>query len=231
LSIEVLEDAVEIANPQHPHCATVLVVDTSGSMAGPKIEQLIEGIRGFKEDVESDELARKRVDLAIVAFGDGVRTVTPFSAIDEFEPPHLAAGGETPMGAALLQGMELIRARKDEYRQSGMDYYRPWLFLITDGVPTDMRPGDPMWQNVVAELHRGEQSKEFLTFIVGVDSADMELLTQLSPPERPPARLQAGRFREMFVWLSKSQRKVSASKVGDQVPLESPLGWAEISTT
>jgi uncharacterized protein YegL len=226
-----LEDAIEIANPQHPHCATVLVVDTSGSMSGDKIRQLNEGLRYFKQDVESDELARKRVDLSVISFGKGVQTIVPFSSIDAFEPPNLAAHGSTPMGQALLDGMTAISARKSEYRTSGMDYYRPWLLLITDGEPTDMHPGDSMWENVVGELHRGEQDKEFLTFVVGVEPANMATLTRIAPPERPPVQLQAGKFKELFAWLSKSQRKVSASKVGDQVALESPTGWAMISTT
>jgi uncharacterized protein YegL len=226
-----LEEAIEIANPQHPHCATVLVVDTSGSMAGDKIQQLNDGLRYFKEDVESDDLARKRIDLSVISFGLGVQTIVPFCSIDEFEPPALAANGSTPMGEALGEAMTAIRARKSEYRAAGMDYYRPWLFLITDGEPTDMQPGDGMWQRVVADLHQGEANKEFLAFVIGVEPANMQTLGQIAPPERPPVQLQPGKFKEMFAWLSKSQRSVSASKVGEQVALESPIGWATVSTT
>jgi uncharacterized protein YegL len=36
----------------------------------------------------------------------------------------------------------------------------------------------------------------------------------------------------MFQWLSRSQAKVSASKLGEHVAIESPAaaGWGEIST-
>jgi uncharacterized protein YegL len=40
-------------------------------------------------------------------------------------------------------------------------------------------------------------------------------------------------FKEMFLWLSKSQGKISVSKVGEQVALDNPVGpngWAEVST-
>ena len=67
-TLQTLEERIEIANPQHPHCATVLVLDTSGSMAGDKIRQLNEGVRFFVDDVSSDDLARKRVDLAVFSF-------------------------------------------------------------------------------------------------------------------------------------------------------------------
>ena len=46
-----LEDIIEIANPQQPHVATVLLIDTSGSMAG-NIPQLKEGLAQFKEKIE-----------------------------------------------------------------------------------------------------------------------------------------------------------------------------------
>lgn len=229
-----LEEQIEIANPQHPHCATVLVVDTSGSMDGDKIRQLNEGLRFFCDDVQTDDLARKRVEVALVTFGGDVQSSAGFTSIDSFAPAELRASGGTPMGGALLQAVALIDQRKQEYRETGVDYYRPWIFLITDGEPTDMKQGDPLWERVVTAIHDGEARKEFLFFAVGVEPADMELLAQIAPPERAPVRLRPGRFREMFAWLSKSQQRVSASKVGEQVALENPTGpqgWGEVSTT
>lgn len=226
-----LEESIEIANPQHPHCATVLVLDTSGSMvANNKIAQLNDGLRFFKEDVISDELASKRVDLAVITFGQGVTVAHDFSSVEDFDPPALQAGGLTPMGEAILKAMDLIEERKLEYKSRGIDYYRPWIFLITDGEPTDMQPGDETWNKVTAGINDGENNKNFLFFTVGVEPADMDTLKQLSPSNRAPVRLMPGKFRAMFEWLSKSQSKVSASKVGENVQLDSLAGWAEIST-
>jgi uncharacterized protein YegL len=232
-AVPTLEDQIDIANPQHPHCATVLVVDTSGSMQGDKIRQLNDGIRFFREDVSGDDLARKRVDLAVVSFGGSVDTEHDFSSIDDFEPPTLTADGGTPMGESILRAVDMVVERKRAYREMGTDYFRPWIFLITDGEPTDMREGDDLWNRAVAAVREGERRREFLFFAVAVEPADLETLGKIAPPERPPLQLHPGRFKEMFLWLSKSQQRVSASRVGDQVPLEdptSPEGWAHIET-
>lgn len=233
MSVEDLERQIEVANPQHPQVATVLLVDTSGSMAGDKIKQLNEGIRYFRDDVASNDLARKRVEVAIVSFGGDVTTEHSFSSIDDIEVPKLSADGGTPMGEAILQAISLIRSRKQTYKEIGTDYYRPWIFLVTDGEPTDMKPGDDLWDRAVSAIQNGETSREFLFFGVGVEPADMETLRKICPPERPPVQLRPGRFRDMFAWLSKSHQRVSASRVGEQVPLENPTGpngWAEIET-
>jgi uncharacterized protein YegL len=224
-----LEERIEIANPQHPHCATILLIDTSGSMAGDKIRQLNEGLRIFKDDVMSDDLARKRVEVAVVTFGGATQVVHDFTSIETFDPRSFRADGGTPMGGAITEAVEMIRRRKQEYRDAGIDYYRPWIFLVTDGEPTDMRPGDGTWERVVRTVHQGEADKEFLFFAVGVEPADMDTLAMIAPPERPPMRLRPGRFAEMFAWLSASQRRVSASRVGDQLALP-PAGWGEVTT-
>ena len=229
-----LEDSIEVAHPEQPHCATVLLLDTSSSMqAGNKIGQLNDGLRLFKDEVAGDELARKRVDLAVVTFGGTVAVQHDFSAIDEFEPPTLVASGDTPMGEAILRATEMIEERKREYDDRGIDYYRPWIFMITDGEPTDMGPGDAQWTKAVGAVHEGEAGKKFMFFAVGVEPADMDTLAQIAPPNRGPVQLRPGRFKEMFEWLSRSQARVSASTVGDQVDLEDPTGpngWATVST-
>lgn len=226
-----LVDQVEIGNPTQPHCATVLLLDVSGSMDGEKIAHLNQALNAFKEETLRDDLARKRVDLAVLTFGGTVQLVQEFCSIEDFEPPALSAGGGTPLGEAILKAADMLEERKRQYKQQGIDYYRPWIFLLTDGAPTDMEPGDSTWNQVVTRVQAGEAEKKFLFFAVAVEPADTATLAQIAPKGRPPVKLIGAKFIEMFSWLSKSQAKVSSSKIGENVTLENPVaaGWGEIS--
>jgi len=227
-----LVDQVEIGNPTQPHCATVLLLDTSGSMAGEKIAQLNDALKSFKEETLKDDLARKRVELAVLAFGGTVQLVQEFCSIEDFVPPVMSAHGGTPLGEAILKATDMIEERKQQYKQHGIDYYRPWLFLITDGAPTDMEPGDATWNQVVTRVHRGEAEKKFLFFAVAVEPADTGTLAQIAPQTRQPVKLIGTEFAKLFDWLSKSQIKASSSKIGENVQLENPAaaGWGEFSS-
>jgi uncharacterized protein YegL len=214
--------AVEFAENPEPRCACVLLVDTSGSMSGEPIRELNDGLAQFLEELRSDAMALKRVELAVVTFGP-VRVELEFQAADAFGPLHLGITGDTPMGAAITQGLEMLRQRKDVYRQNGISYYRPWVFLLTDGAPTDP------WQRAASLVHEGEAAKAFNFFAIGVRGANMEILRQIAPASRPPMMLQGLRFREFFVWLSNSLGARSRSSTDTQLALPSPSGWAVVS--
>lgn len=235
MSKDDLENIIKLDYKPQPHLATVLLLDTSGSMDGFNIEQLNEGLRTLKEEISKDELARKRVELAVVTFGNGgVNLIHDFSSIEKFEPPTLYADEETPMGKAIIKAIDLVESRKNDYKYAGVDYFRPWIFMITDGVPTDMKPGDSLWNQVVKDVHDGEANRRFSFFAVAVDFADMDVLKQIAPKTRIPLRLKKDKWKEMFVWFSKSQREGSQKNPGDQISVEnpaSPTGWAEIPTS
>ena len=57
--------SVEFAENPEPRCACILLLDTSGSMNGPPIQQFNLGLRSFKDELLSDSLAAKRVEIAV----------------------------------------------------------------------------------------------------------------------------------------------------------------------
>jgi uncharacterized protein YegL len=211
-------------NPE-PRLPCVLLLDTSESMTGPPISELNEGLQLYRQELGADPLASKRVEVALVSFGGEVRTVCDFTTTEHFIPPILKAHGHTPLGAAVLQGLGMIAQRKKAYRDNGVAYFRPWVFLITDGCPTDD------WGPAAEEVKQGEEMRAFAFFAVGVEGADFGVLKQLSA--RAPLKLKGLRFRDLFQWLSNSQRSVSQSSPGEEdrirlAPPTGPSGWATL---
>lgn len=115
----------EFADNPEPRVPCVLILDVSGSMAGEPIRQLNEGLGIYKDCLSADNLARKRVEVAVITFGGEVKAECDFATADNFFPPTLEVSGMTPMGQAVNMAMEMVEARKAQYKANGISYYRP----------------------------------------------------------------------------------------------------------
>ena len=225
MTTELIPDEIQFAENPEPRCPCVLLVDVSSSMYGPPINELNSGIATFAQELKADQLASLRTEVAIVTFGSGAEMVQDFVTADQFQPPTLSANGTTMMSAGINLALDKIEERKQMYRDNGIDYYRPWLFLLTDGAPSET-------QEVVnaasQRLHDAENEKRVAAFSVGVEGANMDLLTEISP--RRPLMLKGLEFSSMFVWLSQSMSRVSRSRTDDEITLDTEglQDWAAI---
>ncbi len=211
-----INDLVDNPTQRVPIC---LCLDTSGSMQGEPIKELNKGLKIFFDALKNDEIALYAADVCIITYGHEtgkeVRCISDFSGIEcKPELPTLEEGGLTPMGEAVNLGLDLLEARKNEYKEKGIDYYQPWLVLMTDGVPY----GDKDPKAVARAQKRTTDmvnNKKLVVFPIGIgENADMEELAKFSP-KNAPLRLKNLNFGKFFAWLSASVSKTSQSFDGN----------------
>lgn len=216
-----------VSNPMAriPVC---LCLDTSGSMDGDPIESLESAVHQFYSEILEDEVARYSAEICIITFGGSVQCIQDFSSIGSQEnKPSFNAYGGTPLGEAVELAHELLDRRKNDYKNAGVDYYQPWLVLMTDGQPNG---SDSSLQNAIEQTTTLVNNKKMTLFPIGIgDEADMDVLARFSP-NRSPLRLQGLKFKEFFAWLSQSIARTSMSTPGETVQLdvEGVKGWAEL---
>lgn len=219
----VLDSNDLITNP-NARVIICLVLDTSGSMKGTPISELNKGVQAFLNAIRNDEVAAMSAEVAIVTFGQKARVLLGFENIERQKVPVLKARGETIMGGAVTMALNLMESRKQEFRRAGVDYYQPWMVLMTDG-----RPGDNIESSVERTVDLVKR-KKITVFPIAIGSkADVSTLDRFSPA-RKSLRLKGLNFKEFFEWLSASVSTTSRSSPGDKIELdlESINEWAEL---
>ena len=207
-----------------------LLLDTSGSMlTDNRIGELNNGIDLFFNSILEDEVTRYSVELSIITFGRVVTKVLDFANIERQVPDFQKSMpievnspmDGTPMGEAVELSIKILNERKNEYKNAGIEYYQPWLVLMTDGQPTDNISNAAILTSSMVES--GKLS--FFPIAIGA-GANLVELSRFSP-KRPPLRLRGLNFREFFEWLKESARSTSQSTPG-QTNATPPIGWATL---
>jgi len=201
-----------------PHLACVLLLDTSGSMSGSPIDSLNQALRDFKAQLSMDEMAQKRVDIAIIEFNSSARLVQDFTPISQMEPITLQATGLTAMGEGVNMAIDKVKERNQFYNSIGTPVFKPWIFMITDGAPTD--DIESAVKRVQEEERKGSHGK-LKFFALGVPGYDSNTLHKFfkGAVAKRVMELSDTDFSGIFNWMSESMVAISVSRVGEDVAL------------
>ena len=201
----------------------VLVLDGSTSMEGAPINNLNQGLAELEQALKNDPTASSRVQVLVIRAGglSEAEVISDWTDVLEFSAPKIEANGTTPLGAAMNLALAKVEEQKESYRANGIPYTRPWIFLISDGDPTDN------WEAAAQACQDAEANKKVVVWPIGAGGSNLETLGQFTSPGRGAMRLKGIQFRELFQWVSSSLQAASRSKEGEKVQLPDVSAWAE----
>lgn len=225
----------EIPSNYNNRCLLVLVLDTSYSMSGEPINELNKGLKSFIQQLKTKAGTRDTVELSIITFDSQVECILEPALYDDIQinsSYDLKVRGSTKLVDGVRAAIKKAEDRKQWYKNNGLSYYRPWILLMTDGLPD---PGQDI-DGLAQEIQSGHRKQKFAFLPMGVEGADEATLRQISSPEFPPIPISWEKFSEMFDWLSSSMSRVSQSSDGDNVDFD-PIntftrsGWDGMKVT
>ncbi len=190
-----------------------------------RLDELQEGIDLLFKAIKDDEMAIDAAEIAIVGFDDEARCLLDFNHIENQVIPKLQSRGGTAMGEGVNLALKKLEERKAFYKSKGIQYYQPWLVLMTDGVNNG---SNSELNEAIDQTVRLINNRKLTIFPIGIGKeADMNTLRRFSP-NRKPLRLKGLNFKEFFQWLSQSISRTSVSNPGEKVVLPSYDGWGQL---
>lgn len=114
-----------------------LLLDTSGSMSGEPIEAVKNGVQILVSTLRQDPYALETAFLSIITFDSAAKQVVPLTELATFQTPPISASGSTELGAALSLLADRIEAEVAKTTAGAKGDWKPLVFIMTDGAPTD----------------------------------------------------------------------------------------------
>jgi uncharacterized protein YegL len=197
-----------------------LLLDTSASMSGESIEAVKNGVQILASTLRQDPYALETAYLSVITFDSSAKQLIPLTELVSFQPPQLNASGSTQLGEALSLLAKCIDAEVTKTTADTKGDWKPLVFLMTDGSPTDN------WKRGLEDL------KKIKTGIVVAcaagPQADTSILKQITEVVVQLDTADSATIKSFFKWVSASistgSHKVELAKkeVGSLADLPPP---------
>lgn len=184
-----------------------LVIDVSGSMSGGPIDAVNTGLREFEGALKADPHALETAYISVITFSDEAKQVSPLTEAGQFTAPRLSTATSTNLGAAIrLLGQSIDRDVQEKSDNHPGDW-KPLIFLMTDGQPTDST-----WSQDAATFSNRQKSRPANVVAIGCGgNIDQAVLKTITPMVLLMPDMSPEKFRSLFAWMSQSAKVASRS--------------------
>lgn len=202
-----------------------LVLDVSGSMNGEPIEAVRNGMQMLVSTLRTDPYALETAFLSVVTFDDSARQVVPLTELVSFQPPDIQPGSTTSLGEALKVVKECIEREVEKATAETKGDWKPLVFLMTDGQPTDD------WQRGLDEFRKVKTG--MVIACAAGPHADTSILKQITEVVVSLDTADSSSIGAFFKWvsasISTSSKKVDLNKTESTQLSELPPPPPEIN--
>lgn len=150
--------------------------------------------------LRADPFALESVHLALITYDREARCIAPLTSVEDFNLPEIAApdSGPTHTGAALQLLCEMVDRDIIHNTPERKGDWKPLLFLMTDGKPSDIQ----LYNQMAGEVKK----RDFAAIIpcaAGM-KAKTEPLLRLADTVYSLQNMNEADFRKFFQWVSAS---------------------------
>ncbi|NYV78292.1 VWA domain-containing protein [Streptomyces sp. UH6] len=153
-----------------------LVCDESGSMAAGGVDAINGALPDLHDEISSNPAVADKARFAMIGFSTDATLLQPLVDLSEIDSlPSLSAGGVTSFAAAFRLLKSTIQTDVDQLKSEGHSVFRPVVFFMSDGGPTDT---DADWRGALKELDESRYAPKIIAF--GISTADVATITEVA---------------------------------------------------
>ncbi|WP_288843114.1 VWA domain-containing protein [uncultured Deefgea sp.] len=173
-----------------------LLLDVSGSMSGEPIEAVKTGVQTLVSTLRQDPYALETAYLSVITFNTSAQQVAPLTELATFQTPNICASGTTSLGEALGLLADCVEAEVGKTTAEVKGDWKPLIFIMTDGVPTDD------WQKGLEKLKKVRTG--VIVACAAGQGADTSVLKHITEVVVQLDTADSSTIKAFFKWVSAS---------------------------